>query len=362
MKNLKHKESQEPLVQQFRELQAAVHDFISLDGKAKARWADIESVYQYYIKYLWRGQGYYHDFEGEILGYLQEHGEATTKLVLQRFRHEIVKTVAHYRQSSKFYDSLKHQDFVRLATRHYKRCIEFNCTALSEFLKDGCATIKELVLDEGKSAYGNLKSLQETLQKCDIYFNSMDEYYDAINQNIKKVEGLSRHARFTIFDYKLFVIQLQRHKVIIDMFVDAQNASTEPTIDTGYGMIEPNSGPVNYFTEEVITRVFSLCDGKQFVTSTVDDYQKIFNLQIPGHPLAVRKGEKQRAYYLIYRLGGLIHENRRRQWEMALLQMLNLDCEVYSKKYKEAESITQGEKSQELVESLNQIIKKHKPE
>ena len=88
----KEKESQEPLTQQLRVLQKAAYEFIDIKKRDRVSWHSIEYIYSYYTKYLW-GRNHEYDFEGEILDYLNRQGEATTRMLLQRLRAEMLKII-----------------------------------------------------------------------------------------------------------------------------------------------------------------------------------------------------------------------------------------------------------------------------
>ncbi|MDO4993338.1 MAG: hypothetical protein Q4E26_10340, partial [Prevotellaceae bacterium] len=100
----KEKESLEPLTQQLRVLQKAAYEFIDIKKQDRVSWHSIEYIYSYYTKYLWR-RNHEYDFEGEILDYLNRQGEATTRMLLQRLRAEMLKIITFYSKWNEFYDS-----------------------------------------------------------------------------------------------------------------------------------------------------------------------------------------------------------------------------------------------------------------
>lgn len=76
--------------------------------------------------------------------------------------------------------------------------------------------------------------------------------------------------------------------------------------------------------------------------------------------MTIKKQEKQRVYYLIYRLGELLDDVRRSSWTDDFLDTLHLDKNSYGKKYKEVESGDSKSKAKEFAEAVNRIIRKYK--
>lgn len=89
-------------------------------------------------------------------------------------------------------------------------------------------------------------------------------------------------------------------------------------------------------------------------------FYNAFNLRGTGAEMTIKKQEKQRVYYLIYRLGELLDDVRRSSWTDDFLDTLHLDKNSYGKKYKEVESGDSKSKAKEFAEAVNRIIRKYK--
>lgn len=357
----KEKESQEPLTQQLRMLQKATYEFIDIKKQDRVSWHSIEYIYSYYTKYLW-GRNHEYDFEGEILDYLNRQGEATTRMLLQRLRAEMLKIITFYSKWNEFYDSYTQQDLFKLAYMSSKTDIECYSAGASMHLKDCSEHIKKLEYDGEKLVYSNLQRMLETLSQCHKrYLDSVEEYYDSLTKKIKETEELTSIARKILFDFKLFIYHLQQQVNTINKYIGEPGdmkayypADTDEKLESIRNAVEP------YFSEEIISSVYRLCNGEQFVQLDFEVFYNAFNLRGTGAEMTIKKQEKQRVYYLIYRLGELLDDVRRSSWTDDFLDTLHLDKNSYGKKYKEVESGDSKSKAKEFAEAVNRIIRKYK--
>ena len=131
-------------------------------------------------------------------------------------------------------------------------------------------------------------------------------------------------------------------------------ADTDEKLESIRKAVEP------YFSEEIISSVYRLCNGEQFVQLDFEVFYNAFNLRGTGAEMTIKKQEKQRVYYLIYRLGELLDDVRRSSWTDDFLDTLHLDKNSYGKKYKEVESGDSKSKAKEFAEAVNRIIRKYK--
>ncbi len=357
----KEKESQEPLVQQLRELQKAAYEFIDAKKMYRVSWNSIEYVYSYYTKYLWRRIHKY-DFEGEILDYLNRQGETTTSMLLQRLRAEMLKIITFYSKWNEFYDSYTQQDLFKLAFVSGKTEIERYSAGMAMLLKECSEHLEKLEYNGEKLVYSNLQKMQEALSHCHKrYLDTVEEYHNSFTKKIKDIEELTSIAHVILFDFKLFIHHLQQQVNIINRYIGAPEdlmiyypADSEDELEIIRNAVEP------YFSEEIIASVYRLCNGEQFTEVDFAIFYDTFNLRGTGAQLTIKKQEKQRVYYLIYRLGELLDDVRRSVWTDDFLNMLNLEKNSYGKKYKEVETNSNTNKAKEFVKAVNGIISKYK--
>ena len=348
-------------MQQLRVLQKAAYEFIDIKKQYRVSWYNIEYIYSYYTKYLWK-RSHVYDFEGEILDYLNRQGEATTRMLLHRLRAEMLKIITFYSKWNEFYDSYTQQDLFKLAFVSSKTEIERYSAGIARLLNDCSENFKKLEYNNDKLVYSNLSEMQEVLSHCRKRFlGTVGEYYDSLTKKIKDTEELTSIAHVILFDFKLFIYHLQQQTNTINKYIGEPGdmkayypADSDDELESIRNAVEP------YFSEEIISSVYRLCNGEQFSQLDFAVFYDAFNLRGTGAQMTIKKMEKQRVYYLIYRLSELLDDVRRSSWTDEFLNKLHLDKNSYSKKYKDVESNITSEKAQEFAKAVNRIISKYK--
>lgn len=355
------KESNEPLVQLYRELPKVIDNFILEKRRNRIIWHEVEPIYNYYKKYISGRVSNPFDFEGEVFDYLHRNGEATTKMLLQSLRNEIMRAIAYYDRWSEFYNQYSHKDLLNMALLYHQKKITTSSSIIQNNIGNIDFSFSGFVFDKDRIPSVNFKNFCNTLQKSQWNLSTIDEYYNSMMDSIKKIEEFASTAEWVLFDFEFFIFGLQNHVGVINKLIGnpAPEMNFYP-IESDDSINDNASEPAVCFSKELLTSIYNLCNGNQFDSVKFDDFSADFNLQKTDTCLVVRKKEKQRVYYLLYRLCELLEEDQQDFWIDKMLDKLKLDKNSYSKKYKEVESVSQKDNSSDYVYSLKRIIINHK--
>ena len=352
------KESSEPLVQQYRELSDVISNFIQIKQKNRIVWHEVEPIFLYYKKYLNGRVEKPYDFEGEVLDYLHRNGEPTARIFLQSLRNDMMKIIAYYNRWQEFYRGYSHQDLLNEAVLYYKKRIKDALVIIHKVID--IDLLNEVPYDKNKLPSTNFKSLQNKLQECRRYSLSLiSENYHSMMDSIAKVDDFASVLSGVLFDFSFLTFTIQKQVDVINKFIGEPAPGTD-FYPVDYFSTDCAREPIIYFSENLMTDLYDLCNGNQFASINMMNFSANFNLQISETSLVVKKKEKQRVYYLLYKLSEVIQEDMRDTWLEAILDNLKLKKEIYNKKCKEAESITQPQKTKEYVSSLKKILTNYK--
>ena len=107
----------------------------------------------------------------------------------------------------------------------------------------------------------------------------------------------------------------------------------------------PQSGI--YFDMAIVSAIHKECNDEQFENISELDLYAVLNLLPSSGKLVIKKGEKNRTYYLTHKLYEYLPKENNQTWRTEILQLLNITEQTYLSKYRIAKG---KDKTPELVE------------
>ena len=121
------------------------------------------------------------------------------------------------------------------------------------------------------------------------------------------------------------------------------------------GLVYFSLGHIQYIHDNFV------CE--QFHNIDPHDLYAIFNLKDCDKRLSIREGEKNRVYYFISVVGGLVQSDLQLNWRKSICKHLGLSYKAYNSKYKEAadsenpRTVDFRERLEEFIESFDELAK-----
>lgn len=109
-----------------------------------------------------------------------------------------------------------------------------------------------------------------------------------------------------------------------------------------------------YFDMAIVSAIHKECNDEQFEDISELDLYAILNLLPSTGKFTIKKGERNRIYYLIHKLYELLPKENNQVWRTAILQSFKLNERIYQSKYR----ISKGkDTTPELVEFSKRLDK-----
>ena len=102
-----------------------------------------------------------------------------------------------------------------------------------------------------------------------------------------------------------------------------------------------------YFDMSIVSAIHKECNNEQFEDISELNLYAVLNLLPSAENPTIKKGERNRIYYLIHKLYEYLPKENNQTWRTAVLQSLNLNERVYLSKYRIAKG---SDATPELVE------------
>ncbi|GJQ07819.1 hypothetical protein CAPN010_19770 [Capnocytophaga cynodegmi] len=110
-----------------------------------------------------------------------------------------------------------------------------------------------------------------------------------------------------------------------------------------------------FFDMAKSSAIYEICNGDVFEDVSETNFYSAINLQV-SDILRLKKGEKTRACYFIYRLSESLDAEKKAYWRNIILHNLGIKETYYKSKYKECALEVPSRKSEEFVNKIDEIF------
>ena len=142
---------------------------------------------------------------------------------------------------------------------------------------------------------------------------------------------------------------------IVEKYVDESNLNRDKD---NYGNEAQSETPnIAYLPLDLVSRVFQEVNGEQFEKMNEDDFFHAINLHTDAPSIRIAGGERNRAYYIIYKFWEKIDEKLRPQWLAGILDQLGVKRKIYGSKYRTVVSNEQSGADTDFVKSIDAVFK-----
>lgn len=117
----------------------------------------------------------------------------------------------------------------------------------------------------------------------------------------------------------------------------------------------PQSGI--YFDMATASVIHKECNDEQFKNISEFDLYAVLNLLPSSEKLTIKKGERNRVYYLIHKLYEYLSKENHQEWRTAFLQSLDLNEQTYLSKYRIAKGKDKTPELEEFAKRMDELFK-----
>ena len=198
----------------------------------------------------------------------------------------------------------------------------------------------------------NFRDMRKWAHNFDIY-----QFLEALND-------LHRYLK------KYGIIAFEWHPEDDDILEDVTPANLKEIFYTGEDVVSDEQAAQKarerghvYFSLGHIQYIHDNFICEQFHNIAPHDLYAILNLHDCDKRLTIREGEKNRVYYFISVVGGLVQSDLQLNWRKSICRHLGLSYKAYNSKYKEAadsenqRTMDFRERLEEFVESFDELAK-----
>lgn len=112
-----------------------------------------------------------------------------------------------------------------------------------------------------------------------------------------------------------------------------------------------------YFDMATVSVIHKECNDEQFEEISELDLYAVLNLLPSSEKLTIKKGERNRIYYLIHKLYEYLSKENNQEWRTAFLQSLDLNEQTYLSKYRIAKGKDKTPELEEFAKRMDELFK-----
>lgn len=273
------------------------------------------------------------EFESTIINSIQESKDIN--VLLKSLYIEIEISIEVYQKNKQFFDEINTEEICIKNGEKYNFSYERQEIIIKEFSKDFDLANNAL---EGTSyrdvSDKEIEILKKDLKEKKELYNAEKIKLESIYQDKKTLENFS-------------------FKYCQNKFNDIYEISnTKKNILKKY--LNSNIEDNEYFDMILIGKIYKVSNGVLFDTINQLDFYNEFNLNKTFNKLKIIKNQKNRVYYLIYKLNLTL--NSENNWLTRFLEKMELNINSYKSKYKEIIRDDADKTLKEFVKVLDDIF------
>ncbi len=158
------------------------------------------------------------------------------------------------------------------------------------------------------------------------------------------------------------VVQKTAEKYQDNYFPKLLRLSEKFTAVVGKYLPQNQTIPQNgiYFDMSIVSAIHKECNDEQFEDISELNLYAVLNLLPSAENLTIKKGERNRIYYLIHKLYEYLPKEHNQTWRTAVLQSLNLNERIYLSKYRIAKGSDATPELVEFAKRMDELFKEFK--
>lgn len=295
-----------------------------------------------------------------LLAKIQPNIEALSKMeVAMMFDVSLVsETIDILRHSLNISDKETHKELTALAMGSVK---------LQKVAKDG-VDIDALRISLDGDFDKFFTRIETDIKRLDfiLKFRNMRKWVHDFDmyQFMEALKDLHRYLKkygITAFEWSSDDDEIMENVTRLDLksiFYTGENVTTD-----NQAVQKANERGHVYFSLAHIQYIHDKFVCEQFHSIDPHDLYAILNLRDCNKRLTIREGEKNRVYYFINTVGGLVQSDLQLNWRKSICRHLGLSYKAYNSKYKEAadsenpRTVAFREKIDELIENFDVLAK-----
>lgn len=206
------------------------------------------------------------------------------------------------------------------------------------------------IIIESKALYDLNKEEFESYNYREFYTQWIDNYkkdhYRIYKSNLDYYSNINKQGnsyKYSLLSYEKLVEEREQQRVKysnyqINVYTNTYNLITylEKVLAPYISCYSSSDKTTRQIMDEKYIRLtYDLCVGKQFEDILYDTYYNILNMSpIPKMELAIKKGENNRAYYIIDLLKNCVDDSHQEEWLEYILKYLGIAKGLYNSKYR----------------------------
>lgn len=277
-------------------------------------------------------------FERMLIGL---NGTNGYQVLFNSLKTEIENTISHISSNFDMLDRLNIERSCRGYANQYEAEIEVHTRAVHKKWKE-YSYVNNLV-----DMIGYRAQSKEEVERLWEEHARLKEKHDAGQKKLQELYEKQKEAEKTALEYSencfSNVLSLSKKFIII---VEKYLPKKQPT---------PQSGI--YFNMAIVSAIHKECNDEQFEYISELDLYSVLNLLPSSEKLTIKKGERNRIYYLIHKLYEYLPKENNQEWRTAFLQSLDLNEQTYLSKYRMAKGKDKTPELEEFAKRMDELFK-----
>ncbi len=296
----------------------------------------------------------YKDIEAELVGLVLNYSPEQRQMLVKGLEGNLRNILSLYIEYRPLFDRIE-------LSEPWHRRYEENQRDISDQMKRVNETkpeLREVSNSIGMAPFGGAS--KEEISLLERRYERLKAEYYAEKEKLTKLYEEQQRIKDEMFSvgeetFPSVTAKCQELLTIVEKYVDDSNPESEENADDE----EANSGKLNiaYLPLDLVGHVFHEVNGEQFEKMDEYDFFHAINLHPDAPAIRIADGERNRAYYVIYKFWEKIDEKLRAQWLTDILEQLGIKRKIYASKYRTVVSNEKSGADTDFVKSIDAVFK-----